>query len=75
MSTSNVEIVDAVVRFMYNESPMNIFEIVYGPDHDDRYRQEKLPLIRSHFIYWWGTLDEDHREILMKAALNRAEIR
>ena len=44
MSLPNVEVVDAVIRIMYNESPLKIFECVYQKtfDTDPQYAHEKM---------------------------------
>lgn len=67
---SNIDIVDKVVRFMYNESPSKIFDLVYGVDHVEHYKKEKMAYMKS-FIHWWGSLDDDHRARLVQVAIDR----
>ena len=72
MSLTNVEVVDAVIRIMYNESPLKIFECVYQKtfDTDPQYAHEKMRAM-GDLTAWWGQLDYDHRERLLTLAVRR----
>jgi hypothetical protein len=63
------EVVDRVVKFMYNRSPIEIFEAVYGSGHHESYVEEKLHAMKN-LVHWWGSLDNEHQHVLVQKAWN-----
>lgn len=68
---NNTELVDKVVQLMYNESPYKVFDLVYGEEHHISYKSEKINSMKD-FIRFWGSLDSDHKERLVKVAIDRS---
>lgn len=68
-----VYVVDCVCSFMYNESPIRIFELVYDRSYDDNdaYIKEKVRQMQNDFFTWYGGLDKEHAERLVKSAIDR----
>jgi hypothetical protein len=64
------KIVNNVMMYMYNASPYDIYEAVYGDWHSECYIREKVQKM-SDFGTFWSELDEPHRERLVQAAMNR----
>lgn len=71
---NNTDILDKVASFMYNETPARIFSLVYDKpwDHNDTYQRIKISDMQHDFFGWYGTLDQDHRDRLVKCAIDRS---
>lgn len=69
-NTTPVDVIEAVVRYMYNNSYYKIFTDVYGEGHHDSYRDEKVAII-PNFVRFWGALDNEHRQRLIDLALEK----
>ena len=82
--TDNVQLIDNLVRLMFNRSPLWIAAVGYGhidphtPDRgdlrvklkEDPYLREKSSLISERGLtIWWGYLDPVNRENLVRAAM------
>jgi hypothetical protein len=70
MNATPVQIVDVLIKYMYNVSPTKIFEAVYGEDHHISYRNEKIDKMKN-LARWWGELDNEHQALLVNAAIDR----
>ena len=62
-----VDVVDCIVKYLYNVRKDEIFAAVYGRHHDEGYAMEKMRLM-NNLSQFWGELDIEHRERLVKAA-------
>lgn len=71
---NNVDVLDKVSSFMYNETPARIFSLVYDKpwDSTDSYVRNKISHMQHDFVRWYGTLDQEHRERLVKCAIDRS---
>lgn len=75
-----VQIVDSVIKYMYNTQYEKVFNTVYAREDDhesgfkDMYREYKIKEMRSDFFNWWGNLDDVHKERLVQASLKHASI-
>ena len=70
MNKNPVDVIEAVARYMYNNPYNRIFKEIYGEDHHDSYRDEKVAVM-PNFIRWWGMLDNEHRQRLVDLALEK----
>lgn len=73
MNATPVQIVDAIVKYMYNVSPSIIFDAVYGKEYSISYRNEKINTMKN-LACWWGELDEEHQDRLVNLALERYKL-
>lgn len=70
---TEVEAVDAFVKFLYNESPHKIYMLVYGRNSvGGSYAAEKIREMQRDPLRWWGSLDSEHQQRLMDAAIQRS---
>jgi len=70
MNATPTQIVDALIKYLYNVSPIKVFEAVYGTGQHPTYRDEKLDAMKN-LIRWWGQLDNEHQARLVNLALER----
>lgn len=70
MNPDPIQVVDAVIKYMYNVSPVKIFEAVYGENHDPYYKAEKFAAMKN-LVRWWGELDNTSQANLVNAARKR----
>ncbi len=73
MNTTPIQIVDAVIKYMYNVSPVKVFEDVYGECDDPYYKAEKITAMKS-LVRWWSQLDSERQNNLVNAALTRCRL-
>ena len=65
-----IRAVDAAVRFAYN-AEFDEFKAALFPKATEGYAMEKYRRMQASFAGFWGALDEQNRERLIEAALDR----
>jgi hypothetical protein len=69
-----VDTVDTIVKYLYNAPKDTVFKAVYGEGHCKGYMLEKMRLLDNLSLFW-GELDLDSRDNLVRAAFDYYENR
>lgn len=67
----NLAFLRALILWVYNCSPREQFEAVYGPGRHESYIAEKVDLIRRDPLRWASSLDPAHQRKLVTAIMDR----